>query len=76
MLAFEDKFVVQNGVGSGQFSQLSTLSVIGLVDEDAGNYTCSVTFTEGVNNANTEEVTFKLSLLGKHLQTLERMLRL
>ena len=62
----DNKFIVQNGVGSAQLPQLSTLFIMGLVYADAGNYTCSVTFTGGENNASTEEVTFTLSLLGKY----------
>ena len=61
----DDKLIVQNGVGSAQFPQLSTLFITSLVYTDAGNYTCSVSFTGGENSGRTEEVTFELSLSGK-----------
>ena len=61
----DNKLIVQNGVGSAQFPQLSTLFVMSLVYTDAGNYTCSVFFTGGENSGRTEEVSIKLSLLGK-----------
>ncbi len=48
----EDRFRVQNGPVS-PFPHGTLLSVMNLIYTDAGDYTCSVTFTGGVNNGTT-----------------------
>ena len=61
----EGRFIVQNSPTSAQFPQGTLLSVMNLIYTDAGDYTCSVTFTGGVNNGTTLSENIQLSLVGK-----------
>ncbi len=60
----EDQFLVHNGPISPAFPQGTLLSIMNLIYTDAGDYTCSVTFTGGVNNGTTLSGNVQLSLLG------------
>ena len=57
----DEKYTLQNGnIGIDGFPQGSTLSVMRLLHTDAGEYTCSITFTD----TDVETVTLQLTLNG------------
>ncbi len=64
--SIEGRFGVQNGPISPAFPQGTLLSVSNLIYTDAGDYTCSVTFTGGVNNGTTLSGNVQLSLVGTY----------